>query len=576
VNNFINTTNPLGTGPQLDFPSITDGVSFRMPQRTTQNRFQFDDGIDWTHGKHNFRFGGQVQRLDDEFDLGVFQGGRIEFIQDFADFDHNGDGLVNDQDLLFAVTIRSAFPDRALIIPNADNNFVAAYAQDDWHLHPQFTLNLGLRYELDTDVNNVGHYNQINPILLPFLHGTRHKDTNNFGPRIGFNWATSSGRFSLHGGYGIYYDRVTLEVLSLERGLDGRALPINVRLGSVNYLDNTGHFVPGAPTMADPFTGFIIPGAGAAEGMNVIDNRLQNPMVQQFNLGIQSEFVKNWILRADGIHNLGTHFIIGRPVGAVFNPVAGGPEGVSNLESSVNTHYDGLLVSIDHRFSQRYQFHSAYTLSKALNYANDDQIPFAYAPIDPNNLHREYGPTPNDQRHRLVLSGVAELPYGFSIAPIWTYASGVPMDIMLPDNSSRVPQLGRNAGGRQFHSAAELNAFITQLNAGGGVNGQPLPLVSPSARFSDTFNSLDLRISKDFRLTERFSLQAIGEVFNLANKTNILGISNTNYSGFANALVPDRDNPAISSSFGKPVTTAGGIFGSGGPRAFQLALKLAF
>jgi hypothetical protein len=576
VNNFINTTNPLGTGPQLDFPSITDGVSFRMPQRTTQNRFQFDDGIDWTHGKHNLRFGAQFQRLDDEFDLGVFQGGRIEFIQDFADFDHNGDGLVNDQDLLFAVTIRSAFPDRALIIPNADNNFVAAYAQDDWHLHPQFTLNLGLRYELDTDVNNVGHYNQINPILLPFLHGTRHKDTNNFGPRIGFNWATSSARFSLHGGYGIYYDRVTLEVLSLERGLDGRALPINVRLGSVNYLDNTGHFVPGAPTMADPFTGFIIPGAGAAEGMNVIDNRLQNPMVQQFNVGIQSEFVKNWILRADGIHNLGTHFIIGRPVGAVFNPVAGGPEGVSNLESSVNTHYDGLLVSIDHRFSQRYQFHSAYTLSKALNYANDDQIPFAYAPIDPNNLHREYGPTPNDQRHRLVLSGVAELPYGFSIAPIWTYASGVPMDIMLPDNSSRVPQLGRNAGGRQFHSAAELNAFITQLNAGGGVNGQPLPLVSPSARFSDTFNSLDLRISKDFRLTERFSLQAIGEVFNLANKTNILGISNTNYSGFANALVPDRDNPAISSSFGKPVTTAGGIFGSGGPRAFQLALKLAF
>jgi Carboxypeptidase regulatory-like domain len=576
VNNFINTTNPLGSGPQLDFPSLTDGVSFRMPQQTTQNRFQWDDGLDWTYGKHNFRFGGQVQRLDDEFDLGVFQGGRIEFIQDFADFDHNGDGLVNDQDLLFAVTIRSAFPDRALVIPNADNNFVAGYFQDDWHLHSQFTLNLGLRYELDTDVNNVGHYNQINPILLPFLHGTRHKDTNNFGPRIGFNWATPTGRLSLHGGYGIYYDRVTLEVLSLERGLDGRALPIDVRLGSVNYLDSTGHFVPGAPTLADPFTGFIIPGAGAAEGMNVIDNDLQNPMVQQFNLGIQTEFAKNWVLRADGIHNLGTHFIIGRPVGAVFNPVVGGPEGVTNLESSVNTHYDALLLTVDHRFSQRYQFHSAYTLSKALNYANDDQIPFAYAPIDPSNLHREYGPTPNDQRQRLVLSGVAELPYGFTIAPIWTYASGVPMDIMLPDNSSRVPQLGRNAGGRQFHSAAELNAFITQLNALGGVNGQPLPLVSPSARFSDTFNSLDVRISKNFRLSERFSLQAIGEVFNLANKTNILGISNTNYSGFANALVPDSNNPSVSSSFGKPVTTAGGIFGSGGPRAFQLAVKLAF
>jgi carboxypeptidase family protein len=589
VNNFINTTNPVSSGPQLDFPSLTDGASFRMPQQTTQNRLQWDDSVDWTRGKHNLRFGGQVQRLDDEFDLGVFQGGRIEFIENFAPLDRNGDGLINDQDLVFAVTIRSAFPDRPLVLPNSDNNFFAGYFQDDWHVHPQLTLNLGLRYELDTDLNNLGRYNQINPILLPFLHGKRHKDTNNFGPRVGFNWATPAGRFSVHGGYGIYYDRITLEVQSLERGLDGRALPIDVRVGNIAFLDNPNpniaHFqrIPGVPlpTVADPFTGFIIPGAGAAEGMDLIDNRIQNPMVQQFNLGIQTEFAKNWVLRADGIHNLGTHFIIGRPIGATFNPVVGGPEGITNLESSVNTHYDGLLLSVDHRFSRRYQFHSAYTLSKALNYANDDQIPFAYAPIDPNNLHREYGPTPNDQRHRLVLSGIAELPYGFSVAPIWTYASGVPMDIMLPDNSSRVPQLGRNAGGRQFQTAAELNAFITQLNAQGGVNGQPLPLVSPNARFSDTFNSLDLRISKGFRLSERFSLQAIGEVFNLANKTNVLGVSVTNYSGFANALVRDSNDPTdpgflTSSSFGKPVTTAGGIFGSGGPRAFQLALRLAF
>ena len=151
-----------------------------------------------------------MQRLDDEFGLGVFQAGRIVFVQDFADFDHNGDGVINDNDLLFAVTIRSAVPDRPLILPNSDNNFVAGYFQDDWHVHPHL-LNLGLRYELDTDLNNVGHFNQLNPILLPFVHGKRHKDTNNFGPRVGFNWATPAGRFSVHGGYGIYYDRITLE-----------------------------------------------------------------------------------------------------------------------------------------------------------------------------------------------------------------------------------------------------------------------------------------------------------------------------------------------------------------------------
>lgn len=182
-NNFINITGPLTTAPELDFPSVADGSSYRVPQQTRQKRSQWDDGIDWTHGKHNLHFGGQFQRIGADFNLGVFQSGAIEFIQNFANQERNGDGKIDDQDLLFAVTIRSGIPATPLIIPNADNNHIAGYLQDDWHVHPQLTLNLGLRYEIDTDVNDVGHYRQINPILLPFLRGTRHKDANNFGPR---------------------------------------------------------------------------------------------------------------------------------------------------------------------------------------------------------------------------------------------------------------------------------------------------------------------------------------------------------------------------------------------------------
>jgi hypothetical protein len=574
VNKFYNTTDPVTPGPQLDFPSITDGASFRVPQATWQTRLQWDDSVDWVHGKHNVRFGGQFQRLMDKFYLGVFQAGRIEMIQDFPNHDYNGDGVINDEDLLFAVTIRSGNPSQALVLPNTDNNHIAGYIQDDWHVHRQLTLNLGLRYEIDTDVNNVGHYNQINPILAGFFHGTRHKDTNNFGPRVGFNWANQRGVFSVHGGYGIYYDRVTLEISSLERGLDGRSLPIEVRLGSVNYIDPaTGQFVPGAPTLSNAFTGMIIPGAGAAEGIDIISNKIQNPMVQQFDLGVQWEFARNWVVKADGIHDLGTHFIMGVPVGSVFNPAVGGPEGVTELRAAVNTHYDALWLTVDKRFANRYQFHSAYTLSKSLNYANDDQIPFAYPPLDPNNLHREYGPTPNDQRHRLVLQGTVDLPLGLRASSIWTWASGVPMDILLGDGSGfRVPQLGRNAGGRQFHTGAELNAFLTQLDAAGAT----YPLVDNNARFNDTFNSVDLRLAKDFRIREGMSVQVLGEVFNLANKSNILGSNTTNYSGFFNALVPDQGNPSHSSAFGKPFGTAGGVFGSGGPRAFQLGAKFTF
>ena len=580
VNNFFNSIAPVVKSPQLTFPSLQDGASFRVPQQTGQNRLQFSDGLSWSRGRHNFQFGADVQRIDANFFLGVFQQGRVELVEDFPDFDRNGDGRVDDNDLLFAVTLRSAFPDRPLVLPDADNNYIAGCVQDDWRLHPQFTLNIGLRYELDTDVNNVSRYSQLNPIVQPFSPGARHRDTNNFGPRIGFNWATRDGRLSIRGGYGIYYDRVTLEVQSLERGLDGRALPIEVRAGNVMFLDPTGHFAPGAPTLANPFTGFIFPGAGAA-GINVIDNHLQNPEVQQFHLGVQREIGRDFILSADGLHNLGTHFILGRTVGTVFNPVIGGEDIVKKLESSVNTHYDALLLSVRKRFSHHYDLRAAYTLSKALNYANDDQIPFANGPIDPNNLAREYGPTPNDQRHRFTFSGSTELPRGFRLSAIWTLASGVPMDILMPDASTRVPVLQRNAGGRQFHSAGELNTFISQLNAGGGINGVPLPLVSPDARFNDSFNSLDLRIGKTFKISERARLEAIAEAFNIFNITNVLGVSNLNYSGFSNVLARDSNDPSApgflrSSSFGLPVTTAGGVFGSGGPRAFQLAAKFSF
>ena len=579
---FANNTTPVEPGPQLTFPSLQAGASFRVPQQTKQKRFQLTDNFTSVRGAHTVSFGGEFQRVLSDFNLGVFQQGRVELIEDFAAFDRNGDGRVDDNDLLFAVTLRSAFPGRPLVIPDADNNYFAAYAQDDWRLSRRLTLNLGLRYELDTDVKNVSRYGEINPLVRPFLRGARRADKNNFAPRVGFNWATADGRTSLRGGYGVYYDRVTLEVQSLERGLDGRALPIEVRAGNVFFVPPPclfnpacGAFPPPAPTLASPFTGFPLPGAGAA-GINIIDNDLQNPMVQQANLGVQREFGRDFVVRADYLHNFGTHFIIGRAIGQVFNPVAGGPDVVKNLESSVKTKYDGLLLSVEKRFARGYSFRSSYTLSKSFNYANDDQIPFSNGPVNPQNLQLEYGPAPNDQRHRFTFAGVFDAPLGLRLAPLWTVASGVPMDILLPDASSRIPSLQRNAGGRLFHTGAELNAFIRQINAAGGVAGEPLPLVADDARFNDSFNSFDLRVTRPIRLGERVRVEPILEVFNLFNVTNVLGVSNVNYSGFANVLVRDADYPSGSSSFGRPVTTAGGVFGSGGPRAFQLAARIIF
>jgi hypothetical protein len=588
-NNFSNYISPTTAAPQITFPDLDDGATYRVPQGTRQFRLQGDDTVTWSRHSHTLSFGGEIQAVDADFNLGVFQQGNIQAVEDFPDFDRNRDGVVNDDDLLFAVGLRSTRPQQPLLLPSNDNYHLAAFAQDDWKVLPSLTFNMGLRWEMDTNLNNLSWYSQRNPIVDSFYQGTRHRDFNNWSPRFGFNYAINPN-LSIHGGYGIYYDRITLEVVSLEKGLDGRALALNVTAGNVItdpngnpvYMNPDGTFRPGAPeVLSNPFGGFVFTGAGAA-GIDIINNRMRNPMVQQFNLGVESQLGKGLLVKVDGVHNLGTRFIIGRPVGSVYNPDTQGPDEVTDLESAANTKYDALWVSVRQRFTRWGEFDSAYTLAKAYNYANDDQIPFEYSPIDPTDLHREYGPTPNDQRHRLVLSGVANLPYKFHFAPVWTIATGVPMDILLPDASERVPTLQRNAGGREFHNARQLNAWIAKTNAAGGVweasanNYVMLPQVSDHAHFNDSFNALDFRLDRSVSFGDRYSLNLIGEVFNIFNVTNILGVSNLNYSGFNNTLTPDRDNPAYSSSFGRPVSTAGGVFGSGGPRAFQLAARLTF
>jgi hypothetical protein len=580
VSTFLNRTRPAATAPQLTFPSLLDGASFRMPQETRQTRWQFANTSTLVRGSHNVRFGGEVQRIDGEFRLGVFQQGRIELVQDFPSFDHTGDGRIDDNDLLFAVTLRSGKPDQALLLPDSDNTHVAGFLQDDWAVSSRLQINAGLRYELDTEVNNQSRVDELNPIVQPFVTGDRTRDTNNLAPRLGFAWNVSDDGLVVRGGYGIYYDRVVLQIQSLERGLDGRALPIEVRAGNVFFLDpNTGLLPPFAPTMSNPFTGFILPGAGAS-GINIIDPRLQNPMVHEFHIGVEQPLLGGRA-RIDVLHDRGRHFLIGRTVGEVFNPVVGGPDRVVNIESSARTEYDALMVEMERGFRGGHRIRASYTLARAMNYANDDQIPFLNGPIDPTDLDKEFGPAPTDRRHRFVASGQAQLPGALTVAALFTASSGVPMDIMMPDSITRIPSIQRNAGGRRFQTPGELNAFITEANASGGVNGVLLPLVSDSARFNDMFSSLDLRVSRPFAIGPTIRVEPMLEVFNLFDTTNVLGLTNVNYSGFSNVLVRDSDDPGSagylrSSSFGRPVTTAGGVFGSGGPRAMQLAVRVTF
>lgn len=576
--------------PDFIFPSIQEGLnSMGIPQLATQQRYQFRDNFSLIAGKHSLKIGGEIfyTRLRENF--GIFTQGQVFLATDFGPGDLNGDGAVDDNDIPIIFTLK-ARPTNTNISDN--NTFIATYIQDDWKVRKNFTLNVGLRYEIDTNGKNVGAFKNVNPIVSSFTGNSRERDKNNFAPRIGFNWDIfGNNKTSIHGGYGIYYDRLLSSTNDLEKRFNGKDFIVDFRTGS-QFDPNTGGFVPGTPTLANPFSGDILP-IGIV-GIIVIDKNLQNPTIQQFNFGIKQELFKDYVVSVDGVHSFGTNLLISRPIGVVFNPLIQGPQVVNNLESSAKSWYDALLINVEKRPSHHIGFLASFSLAKTLNYSNDDQFPPNFPPLDPNNLRIEKANAIIDQRQRFSFAGVIEAPYGIQISPIFQLASNLPYDVLVTPGTgsqTRLPFAQRNAIGRQFRNGKELNAFISQVNAGGGaVIGTdemgnpifgPVPFVNNDLKFGDSFTSLDMRISKSFKLKEKVTIQTIAEVFNLLNVTNIRGTTQLNFSGFQNVLARDSQDPndpgfLKSSSFGSKVQTAGGVFGTGGPRAFQFAIKVNF
>jgi hypothetical protein len=215
-------------------------------------------------------------------------------------------------------------------------------------------------------------------------------------------------------------------------------------------------------------------------------------------------------------------------------------------------------VSATRRFSRQYQLLASYTLSKAEDNSTDFQSAFipqnngfgrdpgnpAGLPIgfDPNS---ERGPSLQDQRHRLVLSGLYVAPYDINISSIVTVASGRPYNIL---------------------AGADLNGD----GDGGTIPGPDRPRTSPAdasssiGRDSGTLPSqatVDVRINKRIPLGGRNSIDAIFEVFNLFNRTNFTDVNNI----FGTAPYP-----------ASPLPTFGQFQQAGAPRQVQLALKLNF
>jgi hypothetical protein len=210
---------------------------------------------------------------------------------------------------------------------------------------------------------------------------------------------------------------------------------------------------------------------------------------------------------------------------------------ISRSESSGDSYYDGMIVSFHKQAARWASVRMSYNLSKAIDDAGNF---FFSSPQDNFNLRDDRGLSDNDQRHRLVLSGSFEGPLqskkpltrllkGLQLSYIFSYSSQLPFNILL--GSDR--------------------------NLDTNFNDRPLGIGRNTGQGFD-FASLDLRVSRRFRLTEHVALEAVAEGFNLLNRANF-AVPNNTFGPGSSAVA----------TFGQPTAAFD-------PRQVQFGLRFSF
>src|ERR1051326_8216280 len=380
------------------------------------------------------------------------------------------------------------------------------FAQDEWRVSPSLTLNAGLRYDAQ------------------FLPDPIKTDTDNLAPRLGIVYAPGDRKIVVRASFGLYYDRIPLRATSNALQRDGSKYLV-VQLSPTQ---------PGAPVFPNVLA--VQPATLPTKPtITRIDPNIEASYSEQANLQIERELPGNAVVSVGYLHLRGYHIILSRNVNVpVVHPLAGVPNlgrpdpnwgNISRFESSGNSWYNGMVVSFNKRAARWANVRVSYTFSKTMDDAGNF---FFSSPQNNFNVRDDRGLSDNDQRHRLVVSGSLEAR-GFQFGYIFTYASRLPFNVLLGSD-------------RNFDT---------------NNNDRPLGVGRNTGRGFD-FASLDLRVSRRFKLTERVDLQLLAEGFNILNRANF-GVPNNTFGSGMNPL------PA----FGQPTAA----FDS---RQFQFGMKVNF
>jgi outer membrane receptor protein involved in Fe transport len=582
---------PLGAGyPSMVIPGFSTLGDATTKLFTTNNVFSLMDDMVRNVAKHSLKFGGgytkSLVRTEFVFNtagqykfLGVFTG------NPFADF------------LLGYPAVATALTGNPTL--HGIGYRVGAYFQDDWRVTSRLTLNLGIRYDINSPFRErdgkmanfapeiggfvlpgtPGHTNPAADFArfpgVPFATSSQlgypdaltNNDYNNFAPRIGFAYSATDS-LVLRGGFGIFYNT---GLLGGRFGIMGFNPPFTGLELFLNFDPTNPISAP--KSLGNPATNVIL-GQGPTKNF-------PNAYLQEWNFSIEKQIGSSLMFESEYIGSRGIHLdgttLPNQPApgGTPRWPILG--VDLEIAAPAFDSWYHGLILRGEKRYSHGLVLSASYTFSKSLDTGGGSLSNFSDehsgAPQNSADLAAEKGRSAFDTRNRVVLNAVYELPIGPG-KMLASNATGIVQKLVAgwQLNTILVAQSGRPETPLLTNDQSQTGAFSDRPNLIGNPNNGPKTpnewfnvnafQLQPLGQFGNAgrgviigpgYASLDMGLAKFTSISERINLEFRAESFNLLNRPNF-----------------DLANR----QFGTP--TFGQIFSANDSRELQFAVKFHF
>jgi len=588
-----------------------------------ERHYQFLDNFSWIAGRHSIKLGGEIEYIHEflnkptNFSGGYSYANALTFGRDILRVNSSG---VADPNARNYTSYRQSFG-------LATNTFhvtnYASFVQDQWRMNNRLTLNLGLRYD----------YQRLPKPLFPnpAIPETAiiNSDHTNFGPRAAVAWDIRGNAHTvIRAGYGMFFSPTPLGTIDSALRQTGLVDPTKALL-SLSFNSSTA----GAPIYPTTLTTDQLLAAVGATGLSVtrIDPSFRRPRAQEINVGVERLLPGNIVLSASYIYtkgdrlpftfdtNLpapaftrtyqlsdGTSFTVPYTAGVICTVVVlpcpsanvrsvnlSRPLGIASI-GSVNvirplglSWYHAFLLEATKRLSKGFEFHIAYTLAKAEDVAGTgdgsgrgDEGPFGgFNIVDQFNIAANRSRASTDQRHRFVASDVWNLPFGkhgksignrlirnWRVSNIFTAQSGRPFG----EGTFVVTGIPFAANGMEW------NGF--GFNLLGQSGSSLLPGVARNNHTGASNYALDMRLSREFHIKDRYVLELLGEGFNLFNHANFNQYNSTSVNVGPTTATTPVSTPVPVTNVATFATPFGdGVFPDGtGARRFQVSARFRF